>query len=77
MSWGFTRVVQRVQKNDNVQRVKGKRKRNSANSAKPVGLNSCPIRKSDPNTSIRKFLSARRLISDKYPTKMYYNHLIY
>ena len=69
MSWGFTKVVKHVQKsgrdNSNVNTVKGKRKRKSANTAKSVGLNSRFIGKTDQNSSIRKFVSARRLTLNK------------
>ena len=68
MSWGFTRVVRQVHRqrhdSDN-NKVKGKRKRKSANIAKCVGLASRPKVNFDPNNSIRKFIKVRRLTSEK------------
>ena len=65
MSWGFTRVVRQVHRqrhdSDN-NKVKGKRKRKSANSAKCVSLVSQPVANFDPNKGIRKFMKVRRQI---------------
>ena len=63
MSWGFTRVVRQVNRHDSdIVKVKGKRKRKSAQSAKCVGLVSQPVNNFDPNKGIRKFLKVRRQI---------------
>ena len=69
MSWGFTRVVKQVQKQESVDKVnvkvKGKRKRKSASNAKCVSLAPRPIVDFDHSNSIRKFIKVRRLTSEK------------
>ena len=67
LSWGFTRVVKQVQKQESVDKVKvkGKRKRKSASNAKCVSLAPRPIVDFDHSNSIRKFIKVRRLTSEK------------